>query len=211
MTRTETTQPEWKNTSLQVFWGEIAPCDHVLQIYENDKIFLDSLEGFVGSGLLAGDGVIIIATAAHRAALEARMEKQGFDMSALTANSQFIALDAQETLNKFMVNNWPDEKLFFKLINSLLERMLLLNGKVRAFGEMVAILWEQGFNGATVQLESLWNQLHKQDAFTLFCAYPKIGFTGDINSSINHICAEHHKMIDGSPRPATEIFFKSLS
>lgn len=200
----------WQRSSLQVFWGELAPCDHVVQIYENDKVFLDSLEGFVGSGLIAGDAVIIIATAEHRMALERRLTKQGFDVESLSNSLQYVALDANETLSKFMVNNWPDEKLFFKTITTLLDQLKQRNRKVRAFGEMVALLWQQGFNGATVQLESLWNQLHKNDDFTLFCAYPKIGFTQDMNISVDMICCEHSKIIDGSPRPSTEIYYKPL-
>jgi MEDS: MEthanogen/methylotroph, DcmR Sensory domain len=210
MIRSETIKPEWNNTSLQVFWGELAPSDHVVQMYENDRVFLDSLEGFVGSGLIAGDAVIIIATEEHRKALEERMENQGFDMAMLTASNCYIALDAQETLNRFMINNWPDETLFFDLVYGLLEKMKKHNGKVRAFGEMVALLWAQGLNGATVQLENLWNQVHKQVGFTLFCAYPRIGFTGDIQSSMQHICATHTKIIDGTPRPSTEIFYKEV-
>ncbi len=53
-----------------------------------------------------------------------------------------------------LVNNWPDENLFFEFITTLLKRVQQNNRKVRAFGEMVAVLWEQGFNGATVQLEN---------------------------------------------------------
>ena len=60
---------EWKNSNIQVFWGEIAPCDHVVQIYENDTVFLNTLEGFAGSGLLSGDSVIIIATKEHLSSL----------------------------------------------------------------------------------------------------------------------------------------------
>lgn len=41
----------WKNTNIQVFWGEIAPCDHLIQIYENESHFLNTLEGFAGSGI----------------------------------------------------------------------------------------------------------------------------------------------------------------
>ncbi|MEO7307441.1 MAG: MEDS domain-containing protein [Ferruginibacter sp.] len=200
----------WKNSSLQVFWGELAPCDHVVQIYENDKIFLDSLEGFIGSGLLAGDAVIIIATAEHLLAIEKRLQKQGFNMSLLTASNQYIGLEASEMLSKFMVNNWPDENLFFELITSIFKRAQQNNRKVRAFGEMVALLWQQGFNGATVRLESLWNQLHKKDEFSLFCAYPKIGFTQDIHTSMDLICCQHSKIIDGSPRPSTEIYYKAV-
>jgi len=43
-------------TTSEVFWGEIAPCEHLVQIYDNDGAFLDSLEGFVAGGLRAGDG-----------------------------------------------------------------------------------------------------------------------------------------------------------
>jgi len=52
----------WQKSTLQVFWGELAPCDHIVQVYENDNIFLNSLEGFIGLGIIAGDGIIIIAT-----------------------------------------------------------------------------------------------------------------------------------------------------
>lgn len=199
---------EWTRSNMQVFWGEIAPCDHVVQIYENDKIFLDSLEGFIGSGILAGDSTIIIVTAEHKMALETRLIKHGFDLAALAAADRYVALDASEMLSRFMVNNWPDEKLFFELITDLLKRVQKNNRKIRAFGEMVALLWEQGYNGATVQLENLWNQLHKKDEFTLFCAYPKIGFTQDMSSSLDEICCAHSKVVDGRPRPSTEIYYK---
>jgi hypothetical protein len=196
---------------LTVFWGEIAPCDHVVQIYENDKVFLDSLEGFVGSGLIAGDNIIIIATTEHLVALEDRLKKQGFDIDSLSSANRYNGLEAKEMLSGFMVNNWPDENLFFEFITTLLKRVQQNNRKVRAFGEMVAVLWEQGFNGATVQLENLWNKLHKNDEFTLFCAYPKIGITQDINTSIEIICSAHTKVMDGNPRPSTEVYYKNAS
>ena len=206
---TDINNETWETSNLQVFWGEIAPCDHIVQIYENDHLFLDALEGFIGSGFLAEDAVIIIATNEHRVEIQRRLATQGFNVGALMARDQFIVLDAEETLSKFMINNWPDETLFVETIMSLLQRVRKTNYKIRAFGEMVALLWQQGFNGATVQLESLWNKLHKQNEFTLFCAYPKIGFTQDMHASMNKICCEHNKIIDGSPRPSTEIYYRT--
>jgi hypothetical protein len=200
----------WEKSNLQVFWGEIAPCEHVVQIYENDKVFLDTLEGFIGSGIIAGDGIIIIATAEHLFAIENRLRRQDFDIDALSASGRYIGLDAAETLSKFMINDWPDEHLFRELITALFKKLHQHNRKVRAFGEMVAILWEQGFNGATVKLENMWNKLHTKEDFTLFCAYPKIGLTRDMNASIDIICSEHSKLIDGQPRPSTEIRYKAI-
>ncbi len=85
------------------------------------------------------------------------------------------------------------------MVTDLLQRLQKNDRKIRAFGEMVALLWEQGLNGATVQLENLWNQLHKKSNFTLFCAYPKIRFTQDINHSMDIICSAHTKVINGQP------------
>lgn len=202
---------DWQKLNFQIFWGELTPCDHVVQIYENDKVFLDSLEGFIGSGLIAGDSIIIIATPEHLIAIKDRLRKQGFDMDGLSSRDQFIGIEVNDAITNFMINKWPDENLFFEFISTLLKRAQKNGRKIRAFGEIVAVLWQQGFNGATVQLEHLWNRLHKNDGFTLFCAYPKIGFTEDINTSIEIICSAHNKIIDGSPRPSTEIYYKSIS
>src|ERR1700739_1852575 len=89
---------DWKNSNVQVFWGEIAPCDHLVQIYDNDKIFLDTLEGFAGCGLLSGDSVIIIATKEHLLELDIRLRKQNFDTDALINEDRYFPLEATETL-----------------------------------------------------------------------------------------------------------------
>jgi len=71
---------------------------------------------------------------------------------------------------------------------------------------MVAVLWEKGLNGATVHLENLWNQLHWQNEFSLYCAYPKAGFTQKATHSIHEICKAHSKIISGKILPMTEIY-----
>lgn len=200
---------KWKKSDTKVFWGEIAPCDHLVQFYENDDAFLNTLEGFAGGGFLEGDSVVIIATSGHLNALNERLTRLNFDINSLIAANQYFPLTVEEVLSKFMVNNWPDEELFTKFISSLIQTAENNNRKIRAFGEMVAILWEQGLNGATVQLEHLWNQLHNKRPFVLYCAYPKIGYTQHAIDSIKKICKSHSKIIDGKTRPATEIYYKT--
>jgi hypothetical protein len=201
----------WKQAKADIFWGEIAPCDHVVQIYESDGIFLDALTGFVGGGINAGDSCIVIATKNHLKALENRLESYGVYIDALIDDNRYIPLNAEETLSKFMVNDWPDERLFNKTISDvILSGRYLSNRRIRAFGEMVAILWAQGKNGATVRLEHLWNQFCQNESFSLFCAYPKSGFTEDINDSMHHICSAHAKMIGGSEKQLTEIYYREI-
>lgn len=117
-----------------IFWGEISPCEHLVQIYEDGGVFLDALEGFVAGGLRVGDGVITIATSERLMAL-------GVDLDAARARDQYISVDAEETLVKFMVNGWPDEVLFTRTVNELLARARSGGRRVRAFGEMVALMW----------------------------------------------------------------------
>lgn len=199
----------WKQAKAEIFWAEIAPCDHVLQIYENDGVFLDALTGFVGGGINAGDSCIVIATDNHLKALESRLESYGIHISSLISENRYIPLDAQETLSRFMINGWPDENLFNQTVSELLRRGRNHSDRgIRAFGEMVAILWAEGNNGATVRLEHLWNKFCQKETFCLFCAYPKSGFTEDISESMNHICCAHAKMIGGSERQLTEVFYR---
>jgi MEDS: MEthanogen/methylotroph, DcmR Sensory domain len=201
---------EWEFSKADVFWGEIAPCEHVVQIYEDNDAFLEMLAAFVGSGINAGDSVIVIATPVHIIALEDRLKEHGINIAALIAGDQYIPLDAEKTLSQFMVNNWPDETLFMQSISALLKQARGKNRKVRAFGEMVALLWAQGCNGATVQLEHLWNKFCQQHELSLFCAYPKIGFTQDADKSIRHICESHSRLIAASAKPLTEILYKKI-
>lgn len=185
-----------------VFWAELAPCDHCVQIYENDEVFLDSLEGFVADGLRTREGVIIIATTAHLGALERRLNGRGFEIDAARARDQYIALDAEETLAKFIVNGWPDDDLFNELVAGLIARAYGNGRRVRAFGEMVALLWARGHNAATVRLEYLWTRFCQTEALCLFCAYPRSGFTQDADASIREICAAHGKVLAGDTRAA---------
>jgi hypothetical protein len=106
----------------EVFWGEIAPCEHLVQIYENEDVFLDTLEGFVSGGLKAGDSVILIATVAHLTALEGRLKASGLDVESARSQDQYIALVAEEVLTKFMVGDWPDDDLFLKVVSDLITR-----------------------------------------------------------------------------------------
>ena len=95
-----------------------------------------------------------------------------------------------------MVRGWPDEELFQEVITGVLQRAQGSGRRrVRAFGEMVALLWSRGEVAATVQLEHLWNRLCQQEGFSLFCAYPTVGFTQEMSKSVGEICAAHSQIM----------------
>jgi hypothetical protein len=173
----------------------MAPTDHLCQIYGDDAAFLDALEGYVGGGLRCGESVIVIATQAHLDSLEDRLVSLGVDIDAARSEDRFIALNAEVTLDRFMVNGWPDEQRFSDTVSGIIGRARSDGRKVRAFGEMVAVLWARGPYAATVRLEHLWNKLLESERFPLFCAYPKAGFTKGASESITELQRAHSKVI----------------
>jgi hypothetical protein len=200
-------QEIWSQSPIQSFWSEIAATDHLIQLYENESAFLNSLEGFTGSGFLAKDSVIVIATDSHLTQLNTRLIKQGFDVNRLIARNLYLPLDAEETLQNFMVNGKPDEKKFTHLINGIVSRVRRPGNRVRAFGEMVALLWNNNNREATRELEDLWNKFCAKEKFCLFCAYPK---TGLVNASMHQICCSHTKIISGAPGPTSQVFYREV-
>lgn len=194
-----TTTTSSPSRRLEDFWGEIAPCEHLVQFYDSDGVFLDLLEGFVSGGLRGGESVIVIATPEHRHALDRRLADRGLDLEVARAQDQYIALDAEETMSKFLVRGWPDEYLFTQLVTWLLARAKGNGRRVRAFGEMVALMWGRGQQGAVVRLEHLWHKLCAEKGFPLLCAYPKSGFAENSAMSLKEICAAHSRFVAPTP------------
>ena len=160
--------------------------EHLVQFYEDDAFLIDELSNFIGAGLEEGQAGLVIATEAHRADLARRLK----------LSDRYIALDAAETLSKFMVDGWPDDRRFAAEMKNLLRRTAPDgNRKVRAFGEMVALLWAEGKQDAALRLEELWNDLARTESFSLLCAYPMQGFGREEDGrSFLHICNAHSQV-----------------
>ena len=185
-----------------VFWGEMTPCDHSLHIYDDDTDFLTALEAFVVGGMSSGESVVAIATESHTKVLIERLEDSGVDVKSAIDSGALIALDADETLSRFIVKGWPDDDKFRSTIDEILTLARKGNRRVRAFGEMVALLWERGDNAATIRLEHLWHELCQEKEFSLFCAYPRIGFTDTALKSLQIIREAHSRVLQPWASPA---------
>jgi hypothetical protein len=177
------------------FWSEMSVCEHFVQIYESEEVFMDILASFASEALREGHVVVVIATPAHRRELNERLMESGHDLTSLRLQDRFISLDAEEMLRKFTANGWVDDELFFQFVADILARATKDGRKVRVFGEMVTIMWSKGYYGAAVRLEHLWHRLCIVNSFLLFCAYPKSGFAENGSEAVAHICAAHSKIL----------------
>lgn len=172
--------------------GHAENRDYAIQFYENDGFLAESVSAFIGNGIDAGEGGIIIGTPEHRGAVENHLSDR-LDLEIARAKGLYTSLDAAQTLSLFMVSGEPDPKCFEQTIGGLIKQTVNCSQrKVRAFGEMVALLWADGNYEAAIRLEELWNDLGRTHSFSLLCAYPMKNFGNPASGELfERFCKTH--------------------
>src|SRR5688500_18074414 len=128
-------------------------CGHLVQLYSDQAFLLATLEDFICAGLDTGQAAIVIATAPHLHALEARLQARRIDLVQARNENRYIPFGAADAMDRFMVDGWPDAARFIAFLAPVLARARGRGRKVRGFGEMVAILWARGQREAALELE----------------------------------------------------------
>jgi hypothetical protein len=170
--------------------GEAAPCDHVLELYDDDEAQVAALVQFAAGGLESGDGVVVIAQPAHLRALHHRLGARDQLLPAIERD-QYIPVDAEHLLAEFMDDGWPDRARFEGLVDDLLTRGRGHGRRVRIYSELVSVLWAQGNEAAAVRLEQLWEQRCRQQRFRLLCVYPRGPFVAGSPAAAREVCETH--------------------
>jgi anti-sigma regulatory factor (Ser/Thr protein kinase) len=175
-----------------------TPQQHQVFFYLEDHELVASVARYVTEGLSAGEPAIVIATAAHLAALDEALHDHGIDAPLARATGEYLAFDAAETLGSFMVDGSPDADRFLKVIGGMLASTRRAGADIRAFGEMVALLWHQDNVAGAIALESLWNDLAHHQQFSLLCAYPTSALTTAGLDDVNEVCRLHSHVLPPS-------------
>jgi hypothetical protein len=171
---------------------------HAVRFYENAEALSRIVAGFVADGFNASQPAIVIATPPHRAAIEARLRERGLDVDSLTRDGALHVVDAKAMLEEFMVEGMPDAARFKRAIVPVIEKACAGRKPcvVRAYGEMVDVLWKADQTVAATRLETLWNVLANSHTFSLLCGYAM----GSIykNAAVEEICGHHSHVISTS-------------
>jgi signal transduction histidine kinase len=169
---------------------------HAVQFYEDDEFLFDTVGRFLAAGLDAGDRLLVIATPEHRRGFKRRLPAQRVDQA--IESGQLMMLDARQTLEKFMVRGMPDADLFRDVLARLVAQseQHRPEARLRAYGEMVDLLWRDGNSCAAIRLEELWNDAGQAREFSLLCAYVMGNFykEGD-QARFMEVCRNHSHVI----------------
>jgi DcmR-like sensory protein len=188
-------------------WRELIrraePAEHLVQLYGgDDQLLTGHVVRYLLEGLERGDGLLVIATPAHREAIVHDMGAEDAGTEAAIRGGRLVLLDASETLDRFMVDGQPDWALFEQVVGGICEsvRGRVGEGGLRAFGEMVGLLWMKGQHSAAIRLEEYWNRLLEAHALCLYCAYPIDPLGCDFESAKLQALLEVHTHLLAGPR-----------
>lgn len=180
---------------------------HAVQFYESHEFLVGVVARFVIGGLVAGDPVVVIATADHLEAFRRRAIEMDGDVTAAESAGRVVLLDAHATLASVMVGDMPDAERFHHIVGGAIARGAAAgNGRrVRVYGEMVDVLWRDGGHSAALRLEQLWNELASRHSFSLLCAYSLAAFEGEESRpGFDAVCAAHLHVVPAETYSAAE-------
>jgi hypothetical protein len=173
--------------------------EHVVQFYSHDSELVASAGSHLGAALRAGGVAVAIATRQHREAFEEYLARDGIEPARARTEGRLALLDANATLHACMRDGELDGRAFHAVIGGLLREAHESGGPVHAYGEMIALLWDAGDVPAAIELETLWNELAEELAFSLLCAYPAASAAGEDHAQALHALCALHSTVLGHP------------
>jgi signal transduction histidine kinase len=172
--------------------------NHAVQFYESPEYLSAVVSDFIIDGLAKGDATVVIATARHCSEFSRALREKGVDVDELRAARRLTLLSANETLSRFMLGTTPEPHAFDAVISKVIARArrASTSGAVRAYGEMVDVLWRVGNREGAITLERLWNDLEHRGAFSLLCAYSLKRFSNANDfDQFRRICDQHTRVL----------------
>jgi len=174
---------------------------HAVRFYEDDKSLCRIVSAFIAEGLALDQPALIVATQPHIDGIVENLVGAAIDVEQAKQRGDLLLLDARQTLATFMTNGQPDPDFFNTSATAVLEQ--LARGRtntIRAYGEMVDLLWKDGMSAAAIKLEMLWNRLANTRDFSLLCGYAMGNFYKD--ATIDDVCRQHTHVVSDTGKIA---------
>jgi DcmR-like sensory protein len=167
---------------------------HVVQFYGHDEELAERVADYLLGALDNGGVAIVIATPEHQRGFGTRLAQAGSDLAEARDRGAYLALDADETLRALMAADRLDSAAFDRVIGTLIKQAGAGGRAVRAYGELVALLWDNGLVNDAAQLEAMWDELGRRHPFSLFCGYRADSVTREIDA-FAEVCRLHGEII----------------
>jgi len=175
------------------------PQSHFIQLHGlDDRLLTRNVSRYLGEGLQRGDGLLVVATPPRWKAFVRQINAFGGDPETAVRQGRLVFLDSEEALARFMPGGQPDWSRFESAFGTVAREIQtrVYPNQLRAYGEMVGLLWKAGQYAAAIRLEGFWNKLLKSTHFQLFCAYPIDVFGAEFQmSALDALLSAHTHLL----------------
>ncbi|HVT76067.1 MAG TPA: MEDS domain-containing protein [Acidimicrobiales bacterium] len=176
--------------------GLLDEGEHVVSFYDGAEHLTDLVVPYLAAAVREGDTVIVIATPEHRAAFAAALADAGIDVHDALCHMRVRLFDAAEMLSRFMRDGSVHRGAFIDSVGHCVREAVAEGRPVRAYGEMVALLWAEGNRSGAVDLERAWNLLGRELPFSLLCTYPdSVADDPDASAELASVLELHSQVV----------------
>lgn len=173
--------------------------EHAVLFHEDDRSLGVAAADHLAEALVDDGCALVVATRAHREAIEDGLVDLGVDVEAVRDEGRLVMLDGEEVLERLTVDGNVDGCRFDEVVGATVRRLAAGGIRLRAFGDMVGVLWQAGRTASALRLERLWNDLRRAVPFPLLCAYPESAVEREPGGR-EAICRLHTGVVP-EPRP----------
>lgn len=186
---------------------------HIVQIYRDEPFLRDAVAAWVAPALEGGGGVILICAPHNAALVLGALRERGVDTDGPLACGRLVIVDARPFMARFIMDGMPDGARFHALASEALARLRAAlpspEGEVRAWGEMVNLLWQEGNPDAARRLEALWNEVIDAHGIRLLCSYRMDNLDPHTHEgALRDVCGSHSQLV---PEADYEAFESALN
>lgn len=168
---------------------------HAMHLYNGIDPFLDGAAAFFDLALRRGDATCLIATEPLREGLAKRLRARGWDVGGTSGHKRYMAVDADDALNKLIRHGMPDPDVLEQSIAEMDQYRLAVGEgptpRLTVAGNMVVPLSISGNTRAAIAVERLWSTLTHGRPFLTSCAYPAACFHDGAPDVWSDTCDAH--------------------
>ncbi|HMD36387.1 MAG TPA: MEDS domain-containing protein [Vicinamibacterales bacterium] len=170
---------------------------HAVTFYRRDAELFGTVGRFVGEGLTSGEPALLIATEPHALGILDDLRARGIDVDRDVARGDIVVIDAVEMLERITVDGEIHPERFARALTAAIEATVSgrpAKAALRAYGEMVDVLWQSGQQDEAIRLEILWNRCAGAHPVSVLCGYAADDFAGQ-STGYEAVCRLHSHVV----------------
>jgi len=183
------------------------PHGHLVQIYDQrrEDSLIRNATRYFAEGLRKGEGLLVIARARQHEAF--RKQTEGCEQAIREGRAAFF--DSREMLGRLITGGRLEWSRFESVVGTALETVRPRGDDppgVRAYGDIVDILWNARQYSVAIRLEQFWNKLRTRSRLSLFCGYSMDIFAADLHLlPLDGVLSSHSHLVPAESDAALEI------